>query len=211
MNLHDFRRDYLMGGLRRIDLDSDPFVQFERWFNALLMLEIKDPNAMVLATANAAGEVDQRIVLLKAFNSKGFDFYTNKQSHKARDISENPNVSLHFPWHAIERQIKVNGVAKVLSEKDNDTYFASRPRESQLAAWASAQSQSVPSREALMAQFEHLSQQYPNAVPRPPHWGGYRVEAYKIEFWQGGANRLHDRFVYSRQDEKTWSLTRLSP
>ena len=211
MDLHDFRRDYLMGGLRRADLSADPFKQFEIWFEALLKLGVDDPNALVLATADAAGNVDQRIVLLKEFSEQGFDFFTNKQSEKAIAIRQNPKVSLHFPWHSIERQIKINGIAETLSEADNDAYFSSRPRESQLAACASAQSQPIASRDELMSQYESLQQQYPDHVPRPPHWGGYRIVPSRFEFWQGGASRLHDRFVYSLKDDGQWLLQRLSP
>lgn len=209
--MHDFRRDYLMAGLRRADLEDNPIHQFEGWFKVLLKLGTHDPNAMVLATANGSGEVDQRIVLLKEFGEQGFDFFTNKHSKKSQAMNENPKVSLHFPWHFIERQVKVNGVVQALTEVENDTYFFSRPRESRLAAWASAQSQPIESREILTDQYESLNQQYPNEVPRPPNWGGYRVVPTHFEFWQGGAHRLHDRFVYSRQTGGEWLIERLSP
>lgn len=211
MDLHDFRRDYLMGGLRRADLDDDPFVQFEQWFNAMVSLGSTDPNAMVLATVDASNQINQRIVLLKAFSAEGFDFFTNKNSDKARAIADNPKVSLHFPWNIAERQVKINGTAEALPDSDNDRYFSSRPRESQLAAWASAQSQVIESRERLMESYQSLDAQYPNAVPRPPFWGGYRVKVSSFEFWQGGASRLHDRFVYTLNDKGHWIVQRLAP
>lgn len=200
-----------MGGLRRADLHDDPVIQFEQWFKALLSLGSLDPNAMVLATVDAKAQLSQRIVLLKAFSSQGFDFYTNKNSDKASAIEDNPQVSLHFPWNVVERQVKINGVAEALPESDNDEYFASRPRESQLAAWASEQSQVIESRDVLMDSYAKLAQQYPNEVPRPPHWGGYRIKALSFEFWQGGASRLHDRFMYTRQEKGQWAVQRLAP
>ena len=211
MDLHDFRRDYLLGGLRRADLADNPFVQFEQWFKAIVSLDTLDPNAMVLATVDHSATVNQRIVLLKAFDSEGFDFYTNKNSDKAQALVDNPQVSLHFPWHAVERQVKIQGIAEPLADSENDEYFASRPRESQLAAWASEQSQVIESREVLMSRFAALDQQYPDVVPRPPHWGGYKVKALSFEFWQGGASRLHDRFRYTLQDKGQWLIQRLAP
>lgn len=211
MDLHDFRRDYLQGGLRRADLNEDPIAQFHQWFEALLTLEVVDPTAMVLATANPSGEVSQRIVLLKKFSEDGFDFYTNKQSNKARDIAVNPKVSLHFPWHAIERQIIITGSVIPLTDKENDAYFYSRPRESQLAACASEQSRVLESRDELEARYQSLLNAHPEAVSRPDHWGGYRVVPTTIEFWQGGAHRLHDRFIYRQQADSQWLIQRLSP
>jgi len=166
---------------------------------------------MVLATVDAAAQVSQRIVLLKAFDAQGFDFYTNKNSNKAQTLVDNPQVGLHFPWHAVERQVKIQGIAQALPDSDNDEYFASRPRESQLAAWASEQSQVIESRDVLMARFTELAQQYPDVVPRPPHWGGYKVKALSFEFWQGGASRLHDRFSYNLSDDGQWQIQRLAP
>lgn len=212
MDLESLRREYLKGGLRRQDLASDPFVQFDLWMQQAIDLEIADPTAMTVATVDADGQPSQRIVLLKHVDSSGFVFYTNYNSRKARELALNPKISLHFPWHGIERQVKVCGEASKVSTAESLKYFLSRPKDSQLAALASAQSSVLTSRTVLLNQFETLKQKFKSGeVPLPDFWGGFRVEAKEIEFWQGGANRLHDRFRYSRLADSQWQIDRLSP
>jgi len=211
MDLHDLRREYLLGELRSADLGDYPHDQFAKWMKQAFEMEVVDPPAMTIATVDAHGVPSQRIVLLKPFDAEGFVFYTSYASHKGRDLDLNPNISLHFPWHSVERQVRVSGVAERLSVEDSQRYFHSRPRGSQLAAAVSPQSEVVESREALEAAFAALDKSTEGAeVPCPSTWGGYRVRASQIEFWQGGANRLHNRFRYTR-DGLTWIIERLAP
>jgi pyridoxamine 5'-phosphate oxidase len=215
LELFDFRREYLSGGLRCKDLKQDPFVQFELWLNQLLALDTMDPTAMTLATVDSQGQPSQRIVLLKQFDGSGFIFFTNKNSHKAIDIKNNPQAGLHFPWHQVDRQVNIQGTIEDISQKDSEQYFQSRPRESKIAAWASEQSQVLTSREQLLAEYERRQKEFPDEVPMPDFWGGYRLVPSTIEFWQGGEFRLHDRFVYRRENsvegQTNWSIQRLSP
>lgn len=212
MDLDQIRRDYVQGGLRRDDLDDDPFAQFTKWMEQVVKANIPDPTAMTLATVNADGQPAQRIVLLKRLDADGFVFFTNFSSNKAADIAANKNVSLHFPWHMLERQVKVKGVAEKVPTSESLKYFLSRPRDSQLAAWASHQSHPLSSRSALLNQFARIKEKFAQGeVPLPDHWGGFRVRPSQFEFWQGGENRLHDRFVYQRQIDDSWSITRLAP
>ncbi|BFM14725.1 pyridoxamine 5'-phosphate oxidase [Maricurvus nonylphenolicus] len=212
MKLEDVRREYLRGGLKREDLAEDPITQFEAWLKQAIDAEIQDPTAMTVATVNANGQPSQRIVLLKQVNQKGFVFYTNYESRKAKEIEANPLVSLHFPWHMLERQVKICGRAERVSTAESLKYFLSRPEESQLAAWASEQSRPVSSRQVLMQQFNAIKNKFSKGeIPLPDFWGGYRVVPSSIEFWQGGANRLHDRFEYQRQDDNSWEIERLAP
>jgi pyridoxamine 5'-phosphate oxidase len=212
MNYQDLRREYQRGGLRRRDLAACPIVQFEHWFEQLLASPMPDPTAMVLATLEPDGVLRQRVVLLKEISDGGFVFYTNHGSDKARALASYPRVSLHFPWTPLERQVQVSGRARRLSQSVAAEYFAGRPRESQLAAWASHQSQSVASRAALEAAYVAMADRFADdEVPLPEHWGGYSVEPDTVEFWQGGARRLHDRFRYSRNSDGGWSIERLQP
>lgn len=212
MDIEKIRRDYLQNGLRQKDLNPDPIQQFEHWLQQAIDGQLQDPTAMTLATANSQGEISQRIVLLKNVDAQGFVFYSNYASHKAIDIAENNKVSLHFPWHILERQVKIQGVAKKISSSESLSYFLSRPRESQLAAWSSDQSQRISSRDALMMQFNAMREKFKNgSIPLPDQWGGYRVKPISIEFWQGGADRLHDRFLYSLDHDDKWTNERLAP
>ncbi len=213
IDLHEFRRQYQQGGLRRKDLQNSPIAQFEQWFDELLKCNVSDPTAMILATVDSSSRPHQRIVLLKQVDEQGFTFFTNRQSSKGRDMQTNQQVSLHFPWHFIERQVIVSGTVELITKPEDEAYFASRPKESQWAAWASSQSEPIASRDELMVRFDSIKAQYPDEVPLPEYWGGYRVVPNSIEFWQGGENRLHDRFIYCLQDEanKTWSIQRISP
>ncbi len=211
MDLESLRREYLHGGLNRDDLDEDPFRQFEKWMQQAIELQIGDPTAMTIATVSADGQPSQRIVLLKQFSSEGFIFYTNYGSRKADEIASNPKVSLHFPWHAIDRQVKICGETSRISKAESLKYFLTRPHESQVAAAVSEQSRVLTSREVLLNQFEAMKMKFKaGEVPLPDMWGGYRVLPGEFEFWQGGANRLHDRFRYSKSTEG-WSIERLAP
>ena len=211
MDLESFRREYLRGGLHRKDLQEDPIEQFSIWMQQALDLGIIDPTAMTMSTVTSDGQPSQRIVLLKNFDDLGFVFYTNYESRKAKELSSNSKVSLLFPWNQIDRQIKICGEAQKLSSRDSRDYFVSRPRGSQIAAIASKQSSVIDSRAALMDEFDALNQKYKDAeLPFPDFWGGYRVQATEIEFWQGGADRLHDRFRYLR-DGQSWRIDRLAP
>lgn len=212
LNLENLRREYLRDGLRREQLADDPIEQFERWMAQIVAAEIPDPNAMTIATVDASGQPSQRIVLLKGLDQRGFVFYTNLRSHKAQDLKQNPKISLHFPWHCLERQVKVCGIAEQMTAAESIKYFLSRPRESQLAAWASNQSRPISSRAMLMQQFEAMKNKFSNGdIPLPDFWGGFRVKPHQIEFWQGGAHRLHDRFQYTRQGDDSWDIARLEP
>lgn len=212
MDLKSLRRDYLQGGLTRQTLEPDPFEQFAKWMQQAIDLELADPTAMTIATVAENGQPSQRIVLLKHFDAHGFVFYTNYRSRKASELDTNPRISLHFPWHSIDRQIKICGEASKISMTESLKYFASRPKESQLAALASKQSQKITSRTVLLNQFESLKQKFQaGKIPLPDFWGGYRVNAREIEFWQGGVNRLHDRFRYKLTMDGNWDIDRLAP
>lgn len=212
MKLEKLRREYLSGGLRRGDLLDDPIRQFEKWLEQAIELDLNDPTAMVLATVDATGQPSQRIVLLKHLDHRGFVFFTNYGSRKVLELMDNPKVSLLFPWHAIDRQVKICGVPEKTTEEESLEYFDSRPKDSQLAAWASNQSQPIASREALLAQLEAVKQRFgQERVPLPDFWGGLRVKPTQMEFWQGGESRLHDRFEYNLEPDGGWSIRRLAP
>lgn len=213
MDLSQFRREYLMGGLSRSNLDSDPILQFTEWFEQARKIEIADPTAMVLATVGKGGQPHQRTVLLKYFDEKGFVFFTNYESRKAREIKDNANVSLLFVWLDLERQVMINGTAAKVSAAESAKYFMSRPKESQMAAWVSSQSNVLTSRQMLLQKFDEMKRKIGKGkVPLPSFWGGYRVEPVEIEFWQGRQNRLHDRFLYTRKAQsKEWVIERLAP
>jgi len=212
MDLEQVRREYLQGGLRRADLPADPLQLFALWQQQAIACNLLDPTAMALATVAANGQPSQRVVLLKNLDEKGFVFFTNYGSRKADEIFANPKVSLLFPWHPMERQVKIGGTAEKISLMESARYFATRPRDSQLAAWASSQSHAITSRSFLMTQLETMKQKFAQGeVPLPDFWGGIRVKPHQIEFWQGGANRLHDRFEYKQLEDGTWSISRLAP
>ena len=211
MGIKDNRREYDYGTLSRENLRSNPFEQFSLWMDQALEAEIIDPTAMSVATVDTQGKPWQRMVLLKGFDERGFVFYTNLGSRKVADIMSNPQVSLQFPWLQLDRQVIVGGKAEPLSDNENSDYFKSRPISSQLAAWASEQSSPIASREVLEAQFNAVQQRFESGeVPLPEFWGGYRIVPREFEFWQGGENRLHDRFSFQR-DGDSWIISRLSP
>lgn len=193
------------------EIAKTPFCQFDRWFSEAIEAAVPQPEAMTLGTANAAGVPSARLVLLKSFDEHGFVFYTNYESRKSRELTENPNASLVFFWPELERQVRIEGSASKVSERESDAYFATRPRGSQLGAWVSNQSSAIESRAVLDRRLDELIQQYEGSgVPRPPFWGGWRVVPLAIEFWQGRTDRLHDRLVYQR-DDSAWRIVRLSP
>jgi pyridoxamine 5'-phosphate oxidase len=211
MDIENLRQEYTRSGLRRKDLKPDPFDQFELWFQEACSANLLEPNAMVLATASAQAEPAVRTVLLKYFDRSGFVFFTNYESRKARQIAENPQVSLLFLWLPLERQLQITGTAAKISTAESLKYFVSRPRGSQIGAWCSQQSSIISSRQLLEMQFEEMKQKFSDReIPLPSFWGGFRVTPYRFEFWQGRSNRLHDRFVYSRQEPDLWEIQRLS-
>jgi len=204
------REEYTRGGLTESDLLPDPFDMFTRWYDEAAAAGIHEPNAMVVATASPTGRPAARFVLLKGMSSAGFVFFTNLASAKGHDLAENPQCSLLFPWHPLERQVRVEGTASLLPRGDVDDYFASRPRRSRVGAWASHQSEVVSGRAELDASIAAVEERFPDEVPVPDFWGGYLVEPSSLEFWQGRPGRMHDRLVYARLDEG-WSTYRLAP
>jgi pyridoxamine 5'-phosphate oxidase len=208
----EIRRTYGARRLRRADLHADPLEQFASWLNEALGAGMIEPNAMSLATAWKDGRPSVRTVLLKSLDSRGFVFYTNLESRKARQLDENPTASLLFPWLALERQVIVAGSVSRVTISEVTNYFAIRPRDSQISAWASPQSRAIASRTILEREWDKIRRKFANKkVPRPPFWGGYRVMPETIEFWQGGKNRLHDRFEYRRESDGSWTIERLAP
>jgi len=212
MGIEDIRREYSKGGLRRKDLADDPIVQFNKWLEQAVEAKLTDPTAMTVATVDENGMPFQRIVLLKNLDENGFVFYTNLGSRKAQQIEHNNKVSLHFPWHNLERQVHITGVAEKLTAMENMKYFTSRPKESQLAAIASKQSSRISARGVLEGKFLELKQKFAKGeIPVPTFWGGYRIRPESIEFWQGGEHRLHDRFLFSKDGTGHWEAERLAP
>ncbi|MER3523243.1 MAG: pyridoxamine 5'-phosphate oxidase [Ignavibacteria bacterium] len=194
------------------DVAPDPIAQFRVWFDEAWLAGVPDAHAMTLATSTRSGDVSARVVFLKGFDERGFCFYTNYRSRKGRELEENPRAALVFFWQPLERQVRIEGTVSKLTEQESDEYFHSRPVASQIGALVSAQSSVIPHRTFLDERFKELWEQYKNAVvPRPQHWGGYRVAPHTIEFWQGRENRLHDRLVYRRNEHGGWLLERLAP
>ncbi|MEM6581006.1 MAG: pyridoxamine 5'-phosphate oxidase [Pseudomonadota bacterium] len=207
-----FRREFTAGGLSLDVLDEDPITQFESWLKQAVDAGLKDPTAMVLATVDKAGMPWQRTVLLKGLSSGGFVFYTNYTSNKAQAMAEHPRVSLLFPWNELDRQVIVGGSVEKMSLAESASYFITRPRESQIAAWASRQSRPIATRSVLEQQAKVLRDKFGKGeIPVPDFWGGYRVVPEKIEFWQGREHRLHDRFVYQQQGNESWQIEQLQP
>lgn len=208
----DLRKDYQRAQLSESEVTENPFDQFTLWFEQARNSEVSEPNAMTLATS-IDNKPSARIVLLKGFDERGFVFYTNYQSRKGAEMASNPNAALSFFWAELERQVRIEGIIEKVTAEESDSYFQSRPKGSRLGAWASPQSQTIADRSVLEKRGEELQTQYENEeyVPRPEHWGGYRLIANYIEFWQGRSNRLHDRILYQRDVEGIWQISRLAP
>ena len=206
----DLRREYALGGLTEEELAADPFAMFQRWYHDAVAASVYEPNAMVVASASADGRPSSRLVLLKGFSPAGWVFFTNLGSRKGTELLANPHVSLLFPWHPLERQVRVDGRAVLLGRGEVAAYFETRPRGSQLGAHASRQSREVGSRQELDDAWATADAAYPDEVPVPDEWGGFLVEPEAVEFWQGRPGRMHDRLVY-RLDGDSWSVHRLAP
>lgn len=213
MSIANMRESYRKGALDEQDVNADPIAQFERWFEQARRDDLIEPNAMTLATADAAGKPGARIVLLKAVDAEGFVWFTNYQSRKGQALAQNAQAALLFYWPEQERQVRVEGPVSRLSAAASDAYFASRPLQSRLGAWASPQSKVIESREVLEAAQREYAAKFGDAPPRPDHWGGFRLSPLQIEFWQGRPSRLHDRLLYRRDIETSsgWQLSRLAP
>ena len=211
MDISEIRKEYTQSGLQRKDLNPDPVQQFELWFKQTQQAELKEVNAMSLATAGVDGMPQVRTVLLKLFDARGFVFFTNYNSAKAKELQANPQASLLFPWLDLERQVRISGAVEKISATESFKYFSSRPRGSQLGAWISEQSQVISNRQVLQTLMDQIKEKFKaGTVPLPDAWGGYRIMPEKFEFWQGRANRLHDRFQYRKEGEG-WSINRLAP
>lgn len=211
MDLSEMRQEFTKDGLMREDLSFDPIQQFEKWFQEATSAKLIEPNAFILSTISKDNFPSSRTVLLKFFDENGFVFYTNYKSAKAKDIQNNKNVSLLFPWLDLQRQVKIQGTATKIPTRESLKYFLTRPRGSQIGAWASNQSSSINTRSLLISKFEEMKQKFEGReVPIPDFWGGYRIKPTQIEFWQGRPSRLHDRFNYELING-IWKIKRLAP
>lgn len=212
LDILQMRKEYMDKGLSREDLNDNPIKQFESWFNQAIDVDLKEPNAMVLATTGTDMMPSVRTVLLKIFDETGFVFFSNYKSKKAQDIEENPQAAVLFPWLDLDRQVKIEGSIEKISSKESLKYFLSRPKGSQIGAWVSHQSEVISSRSLLESKFNEIKNKFVKGeIPFPSFWGGYILKPKKIEFWQAGTDRLHDRFVYTLQEDSSWSIERLAP
>jgi pyridoxamine 5'-phosphate oxidase len=211
MKIADLRSDYKRGALDEEHAAADPIQQFARWWDEALASQLPEPNAMTLATADAAGRPSARVVLLKDFDAAGFVFYTNYASRKGRELAANPQATLLFFWPELERQVRIEGAVEQVAGEQSDAYYASRPLASRIGAWASPQSEPIPGKAWLLARAAEMGLKHGLHPARPPHWGGYRVKPQAVEFWQGRPSRLHDRLLYTRAGDDGWSRQRLAP
>ena len=212
MDLTSLRAKYTTKGLDIKDLNQDPFMQFETWFNEAINAKLTEPNAFSLATVGLDMMPSIRTVLLKIFDEKGFVFFTNYKSTKAKQVEENPKAAALFAWLDLERQVKIEGSIEKISSTESLKYFLSRPKGSQIGAWVSHQSEVITSRSLLEQKFDEIKKKFlKGEVPFPSFWGGYSIKPIRIEFWQGGQDRLHDRFLYELQEDNTWTISRLAP
>ncbi len=208
----DLRKDYTLQELNETEVDPNPVIQFQKWFDQACSVDVPEPNAMTVATVSSEGKPSARMVLLKDYDGRGFVFYTNYNSRKGQELIANPHAALVFWWAQLERQVRITGSVEKISSQESDKYFHSRPFNSRIGAWTSNQSEIVSSREILEQRLRELQAKYQDLeVPRPNHWGGFRVIPAEIEFWQGRSSRLHDRLLYSKCDGGTWEIERLSP
>ncbi len=209
--INTLRHDFSKQTLDESDVNKNPFLQFEKWFKEAVDSKVNEPNAMTVATVSQAGQPSARIVLLRNFNEKGFVFYTNYTSRKGENIADNPKAALLFFWPELERQVRIEGILTKQTAEESDRYFNSRPRTSKLGAWTSEQSKVIAGREILDQEYKKLSEKYPGEeVPRPDYWGGYVLSPYTMEFWQGRPSRLHDRILYTLENNN-WKINRLAP
>lgn len=215
MTIADLRKEYRLASLTEGDVAPNPFEQFGKWFKEAIAAELPEPNAMTLATVtnttHGFARPSSRIVLIKDYDERGFAFFTNYDSRKGRELAANPWASLQFHWVELERQVRIEGRVEKIPAEESDAYFASRPLDSRLGAWASPQSRTIPGRHWLEENLATVTRRFTDEVPRPPHWGGYRLAPDAIEFWQGRPSRLHDRLLYRLQSDRAWHLERLAP
>jgi pyridoxamine 5'-phosphate oxidase len=211
ISLAELRREYARARLDESHVSSDPMAEFHRWITEASEARVLEPNAMALATATRDGAPSVRMVLLKGYDERGFVFFTDYRSQKGVELEQNPQASLAFHWAELERQVRVSGPVSVVSRDESEVYFQSRPRNSRLSTWISHQSQVIKGREVLDEGERRMTQRFPDEIPLPPHWGGFRVTPETVEYWQGRPNRLHDRLRYTRQRGGGWRLERLSP
>lgn len=212
-NIENLRQDYRLASLDVTDVDANPFLQFQKWFQEALDAQLPEPNAMTLATATPDGKPTLRVVLLKGFDENGFVFYTNYESRKGRELQANPYAALNFLWLELERQVRIEGKVTRVSATESTEYFQSRPKSSQIGAWASPQSSIIRDRKVLEEKVQELKTTYEKAetLPRPENWGGFVIKPTLIEFWQGRTSRLHDRICYTLQADESWKMERLAP
>lgn len=208
----DIRKDYTLQELNEHEVDPNPVIQFQKWFDQACSIDIPEPNAMTIATVDSEGKPSARMVLLKDYGEQGFVFYTNYNSRKGQELTANPHAAIVFWWAQLERQVRITGSVEKISDRESDEYFYSRPFGSRLGAWTSNQSEIISSREVLEQRLQELQAKYQDSdVPRPSHWGGFRVIPAEIEFWQGRSSRLHDRILYTLCENSSWKIQRLSP
>ncbi|MFI4940715.1 MAG: pyridoxamine 5'-phosphate oxidase [Burkholderiales bacterium] len=210
-SLAAMRKSYARGSLTKSAVNADPILQFKSWMDEALKAELPEPNAMTLATVDADLKPSARIVLIKGVDARGFVFFTNYESRKGRELEANPHAALLFHWIELERQVRIEGRIEKLQDAESDAYYASRPLDSRIGAWASEQSREVSGRAVLVARAAKFAAKFGMNPPRPPHWGGYVVIPESMEFWQGRSSRLHDRIRYSRQPDGSWRIARLAP